>query len=130
MIWSVSRKRVILIELTCPAEEGIEAADIRKDARYLKLAGDCRESGWSPTMFSVEVGARGFVGHSLRRCLSALGVTQTSGLYKSVSMVSAKCSLAILQSHTNPAWDAQRVLLTPDLWQPRPITLHSPQARW
>jgi hypothetical protein len=128
VIWSVSRKRVILIELTCPAEEGIEAAHIRKDARYLNLAGLCRDCGWSPTTFSVEVGARGFVGHSLRRCLSALGVTQTGELYKSVSMVAAKCSLAILQSHTNPAWDTQRALLTPDSWQPRSLLYIRPKS--
>ena len=114
MFWSVSHKRVILIELTCPAEEGIEAAHIRKNARYPKLADACRDGHWSPTTFSIEVGARGFVGHSLRRCLSALGVTHSNALIKSVAMVGAKCSLAILQSHTNSAWDTHRALLTLD----------------
>ena len=37
VIWSVTLKKVIMIELTCPAEEGIEAARERKHARYEQL---------------------------------------------------------------------------------------------
>ena len=37
VIWSNSLKMVLLIELTCPADEHIAAANIRKAARYLSL---------------------------------------------------------------------------------------------
>ena len=37
VIWSVTLKKVIVIELTCPAEEGIEAAREHKHARYKQL---------------------------------------------------------------------------------------------
>ena len=37
VIWSVENKRVLNMELTCPAEEGIEAANTRKEYRYFPL---------------------------------------------------------------------------------------------
>ena len=117
---------VIIIELTCPAEEGIEAAQTRKKARYEGLLVECRENSWSPSLFTVEVGARGFVCRSLHRCLSSLGVIPKTkkALCKVVSLIVAKCSLAILQSHSSHVWDKNRVRLSADLWQPRP-PLHS-----
>ena len=126
VIWSVALKRVLIIELTCPAEEGIEAAQIRKEGRYAGLVVDCRDSSWSPSLFTIEIGARGFVCRSLHRCLSALGVTSKTkkALCKTVSLIAAKCSLTIFQSHTSHVWDKNRVRLSADLWQPRP-PLHS-----
>ena len=60
VLWSASRRRVILIELTCPAEEGIQDAASRKVARYAGLCGECERLGWSVSMATVEVGARGY----------------------------------------------------------------------
>ena len=37
VIWSALSRTVILLELTCCAEEGIEGAQIRKEARYAEL---------------------------------------------------------------------------------------------
>ena len=37
VIWSPLCRTVILLELTCPAEEGIAAAQRRKEARYQEL---------------------------------------------------------------------------------------------
>ena len=37
IIWSPKLKTVILLELTCPEEEGIQAAKIRKQSRYMPL---------------------------------------------------------------------------------------------
>ena len=37
IIWSASLRKIILIELTCPAEEGIQAASERKLRRYETL---------------------------------------------------------------------------------------------
>ena len=46
MIWSVALKKVVMVELTCPAEEGIEAAVERKLGRYTQLKQDIEEVGW------------------------------------------------------------------------------------
>jgi hypothetical protein len=77
---------------------------------------------WSASLFTVEVGARGFVGHSLRRCLRLFGFKPkaTKDLCRSVSLIAAKCSHAVLLASKNVVWDKHRVLLSTDIWQPRP----------
>ena len=67
MIWSVTLKKVIMIELTCPAEEGIEAARERKHARYEQLKQDSANAGWVAHLLTIEVGARGYVAYSTKR---------------------------------------------------------------
>src|SRR6185295_19575972 len=84
---SMSRT-VILIELTCPAEEGIEAAQIRKETRYHELLEQINDTKtWKARLMTVEVGARGLVGTSTFRAFRVLGLTtpQTKTLVKSLS---------------------------------------------
>ena len=58
-------KIVILLELTCPqAEEGIQAAQLRKQSIYMHLMQNISQSTrahWKPQLLTVEVGIRGFV---------------------------------------------------------------------
>ena len=75
IIWSPSRKKVILIELTCPAEEGIANARSRKLLRYNDLVEQISE--WDCTLRTVGVGVRGFVAFSTRRCMRSLGLKAT-----------------------------------------------------
>ena len=37
LIWSPRLKQLIMIELTCPVEEGIEAAKVRVQSKYMPL---------------------------------------------------------------------------------------------
>ena len=122
VVWSVALKRVFLMELTAGMEEGMEAAQMRKKARYASLLSDINATVWSASLFTVEVGARGFVGHSLRRCLRLFGFKPkaTKDLCRSVSLIAAKCSHAVLLARKNAVWDKHRVLLSTDMWQPRP----------
>ena len=110
-------KKVILLELTCPAEEGIDAARIRKETRYKALLQEIKESGWSPRLWTIEVGARGFVGNSFLNCMGKLGLVSQECrlLCKSVSITAAKCSYTIYQSAKNPIWDKERALLGPQI---------------
>ncbi len=62
IMWSEQCKTILLVELTVPWEEGMEAANERKRAKYADLVEDCREAGWKATMCPVEVGCWGFVG--------------------------------------------------------------------
>ena len=55
MLWSSLTRTVILLELTCPAEEGVEAAQIRKEARYAGLMAEITEQKWTPTLLTFEV---------------------------------------------------------------------------
>ncbi|KAJ8352978.1 hypothetical protein AAFF_G00124830, partial [Aldrovandia affinis] len=54
VLWSAAAKSALLIELTVPWEEGLEAAYERKMAKYADLVAECRESGWSVRMYPVE----------------------------------------------------------------------------
>ena len=57
VVWSNQLKRAIIIELTCAAEEGIEAAHIRKESKYLPLIAEITtNSNWKANLFTIEIG--------------------------------------------------------------------------
>ena len=74
VLWSDTKKTVLIVELTVPWESNMEWAYERKTARYSDLQSDCTEKGWTCKIYPVEVGCRGFVGQSTIRFLSAIGV--------------------------------------------------------
>ena len=70
VIWSASIKVVLLLELTCPAEENFDKAHLRKEIRYSDLCHEINNStGWRAQHHPFEVGARGFVARSTRSLL-------------------------------------------------------------
>ena len=75
VLWSTTEKRVLLVELTVPWEQNIQEAYERKKARYADLVAECQEKGWRATTYPVEVGCRGYVGHSTNRFLRDIGFT-------------------------------------------------------
>lgn len=75
VLWSEDAKKIILIELTVPWEEGCEQASERKRAKYQDLLHDCRGKGWQAWLFPVEVGCRGFPAQSVWSMLTAIGMT-------------------------------------------------------
>ena len=94
-----------MIELTCPAEEGIAAAQIRKEARYAGLA-QINATSWKARLLTLEVGAQGLVGSRTYRAFRILGLSshQTKTLVKGLSEVVARCSYAIYLAHSSPVW--------------------------
>jgi hypothetical protein len=116
LILSRSTKLIILGELTCGAEEGFLNARLRKEARYDSLVAninDDESNPWSAILFTIEVGARGFVGHSLLRFLRKLGFSsrKSRATCKRASLISAKSSFGIYLMHNNHNWDAKRPLI-------------------
>ena len=98
---------MILLELTVPAEEGVESANLRKEAKYTKLLDEISASNfWKPRLWTLEVGARGLVATRTFRAFTALGftVTQAKKLCKSLSEVAARCSYAIYLAHKQTTW--------------------------
>ena len=115
--WSPSTRRVILIELTCPAEEGIVAARIRKEARYMReLVPLVKEAKppWSCELVTIEAGARGGVPFSFKKTLRRLGFSsrRAGQMCRAVSEVCARTSYTIWLSRAIPHWDAGRDLLS------------------
>ena len=72
VIYSLKLRKVILIELTCPAEENIEERHSEKISRYEGLLKDCINAGWKVDLFAIEAGARRYAACLLRSCLSRL----------------------------------------------------------
>ena len=103
VIWSVSSNTVIMIELTCPSEEGFEAASVRKHNRYEDLVQNIRLQEWNPVLMTVEVGARGYEATSMLRCLHRLGFShrEVRQLRKAFAQVAARYSYGIYLSRKN-----------------------------
>ena len=117
----MSLRKVILIELTCPAEEGIATAVEYTLGRHNKLRESIRSARWTPVLMTIEVGARGFVAHSVRRCFKKLGMPKRVGsLIKALSRVASRCSHAIYLSRATKVWDRGRELLFEEIGPSRP----------
>ena len=101
-----------MIELTCPAEEGIEPAQLRKAYDPLKTAIEAN-GVWSVADHHRS-GSRGYVAHSLPRCLKKLGLCLRSvgRTCKEVSIIAARCTYAIYLAHVSKCWDRKREILT------------------
>jgi len=106
VLWAAAVKSVILIELTVPWEEGLEAAYERKKAKYADLVAECRESGWGARLYPVEVGARGFVGRSTSHLLKDLGLrgATLSRSTKELSEEAEKASHWLWLKRRDKAW--------------------------
>ena len=65
---------MILIELTCPCEENIEAWHKAKVNKYLSLKSVIENNGWTVDLLAVEVGTRGYCSRLVLCCLKSLGL--------------------------------------------------------
>lgn len=74
VLCSTAAKTFIMVELTVPWEEEMEAAFERKKDKYAELANQCSEAGWRAFSYPVEVWCRGYTGASTQRLLKSLGV--------------------------------------------------------
>jgi len=112
IIWSESTKVVILIELTVPNEDNIADAEFRKKNRYDGLLDACRTAQWDAHLATVEVGVRGFVAGSLRRCLKMLDVSNPtiSRTTSAASKTALRCSYSIYLARNLPAWKPLELL--------------------
>jgi len=108
VIWSYKLKKVVMIELTCSAEEGFLAAKNRKTGKYAPLLQNIsRQSNWKPVLLTIEMGARGFVSSSSKQTLFLLGVSSSKvhSLCKNMSEVAARCSYTIYLASSSKLWD-------------------------
>ena len=115
LIWSPRLKQLIMIELTCPAEEGMEAAKVRKQSKYMPLIDQInRNTPWKTSLLTLEVGVRGFVAHSSRLVFIRLGISsrQTTELCNQIGTIAAKCSYAIYLASNATQWDQNRALIS------------------
>ena len=89
-----STKCVIMIELTSPVEENMEKWREIKKTKYEKLAEQIREGGiWTPWVFTIEVGAIGYVARRTQGLWRKLGIGDKEG-----RQLSKKLSRSALRS--------------------------------
>ena len=93
-------RSVVLLELTCCAEEGVKAAQLRKAVRYHDLVENINSNGWNAELVTLEIGARGLIGNSTLRSFLKLGLPpqKATTLCGTLSAVVARCSYAICLS--------------------------------
>ena len=115
VLWSISTRSVILIELTCPAEENFNDAKERKLAKYAALCEQIRINDWKVVLRTVEAGARGFVAKSFFRVFRELGFSSSKARQscKDISFVTASCSYGMWLMRNNKGWNASRGLVVP-----------------
>jgi hypothetical protein len=127
VIWSESSRRVLLLELTCPAEEGIQAARDRKEAKYAPLVESINNTKcWTADLHTLEVGARGLVASRTFKVFRNLGLSspEANALCRSLSIVSSRCSFAIFRAHSLGAWIPCGLVRVPPVaapHRPRPL---------
>lgn len=117
VLFSKSLHKVIIVELTVPAEEGIEAAQLRKEARYLSLCEAINKdkiSPWSAHLYTVEAGARGFVARSMLSFLRKVGCSSREARTTcgDISVITTRCSYYIYLCRDAEFWDSSRDLLS------------------
>jgi hypothetical protein len=107
IIWSTSRKIIIIIELTCPMEENLLTQMHLKIARYTGLKSDLESNGWKVVLHTIEVGARGYVhDKTFQKCFRGLGFAPraTAKIKKNLSLLAVRASTTIYQHRNKPLW--------------------------
>ncbi|XP_059360386.1 taste receptor type 1 member 3-like [Carassius carassius] len=106
VLWSLSLKKVFIIELTVPWKDSVDEAYERKHLRYADLAAEARHHGWNTEVRPVEVGCRGFVATSTTRLLRDLGIkgqSQRSAI-RAVSEAAEGSSQWLWMKRKDPSW--------------------------
>ena len=121
VIWSLSHKVVIWIELTCPWEENMSIRHFEKQGKYNQLKIDCEAKGWRVHPFEVEVGCRGYTAESFQYALRRLGFSRAEirELKFNVEKTAQHCSHAIFVHRYQKDW-GEKPLLDVTRWHPSP----------
>jgi hypothetical protein len=116
LLWSETRRELLAIELTCPGEDGIQAAHQRKQKKYAHLAdeGLKHQPPWSLRVWAIEVGSLGFLAKSGYELLRAINFTKSelAAIKRQLEDISRRCSYFIFSSRHKVTW-TNRPLLTP-----------------
>ena len=129
VIYSVTKRIVIWGELTVPREERILASAIKKKKKYtdLKIALTVKE--WTVYDLMWEVGALGFIGHSVRSFLQKLGFPKghLNSCISRIGSAARRSSHHIWHARHSPTWNPPHFFkLTPSIAFPPPQPSSSP----
>ena len=112
VLYSLSTKTVILLDLTVPLEDRVHAAHDRKKSKYIPLASNCEENGFRFHLIPIEVGCLGYCPHSLLQSLKTLGLPRSTACHirTECSSVALRCSYLLYLRREICEWNTQQVL--------------------
>jgi hypothetical protein len=112
VIWSMSSKIVIWVELTSPWEENMQVKHFFKLDHYTDLKIACEANGWRVYPLCVEIGCRGHVSQSFYHMCKVLGFSrrERKNLKYDVERTALHCSHAILCARYNKVWEPKPLL--------------------
>lgn len=112
VLWVLTAKPALLIELTIPWEEGMSVAYEHKKAKYAELAAECKGAGWSTTIYPWEVGCRGYISTSTIRLLHDVGFSrvQHHRTTKALAEEAEKASFWLWLRRRDKEWGLQGVV--------------------
>ncbi|KAL0225470.1 hypothetical protein RCL1_003382 [Eukaryota sp. TZLM3-RCL] len=87
----INGKQMLICELSCPMEEYNDVRHSEKTSKYQILLNELTTQGLTPSVFAVEVGARGVVSRNTFDLLAALGIN--SGKSKQIADELTKVAL-------------------------------------
>ena len=107
VLYSISIKTAIFLELNWPCEKNMEVWHNKKFEKYHPLSLAMISNGWLVHMFLIEVGARGYWSATVKSCLIRLGFSTSlvKSTFKSLSLTSLKASLQIWLSQDSRKWE-------------------------
>jgi len=107
-------KKCIILELTSPLEENIQAWHSKKTEKYMsEIAAQCNP-GWTIDVLAVEVGAKGWIPPSFFRAFKKLGFpsARTTKLTDDCSILARKCSYLIWINRFNKQFEPWRICMS------------------
>ena len=106
VLYSVSKRVCVLIELTVPMEDRLIQSSISKTERYSRLCREIHSNNWTCSLYTVEVGSRGNDSTSLGRCLTALGFSRAErrNTQRESAATAQRCSYYIYLKRNDPVW--------------------------
>ena len=128
-MWSDSLRVVVLIELTCPAEEGMAAAAIRKKERYRPLKSRASQIPLESTRTHNRVRSSRFCGpqHEIVSLQSRFHTEPSEESLQRRVGGPARCSYGIWLMRKEKCWNSSRALVVPndDIYTTSTPTIHT-----
>ena len=112
VVTSEKKKMLGMMELTVPYEDRIEVSREMKRGKYQKIVDAGESKGWKVTLWTVEVGCRGFPGNSLNNYLRDIGFSgsERTKQLKRIGEITQSASNSIWKWSHFKKWGAQENL--------------------
>ena len=103
--YSISAKRALILELTCPNEDRFETSHVLKENEYLSLRNLIIANDYDCNIFTIEVGVRGNI------CKDQLNIwtrhigaplAPTKALFCKCTRIARQCSYVLFQTRNLP----------------------------